>query len=105
MEREQRNLFRKETGYIIRGLIWYFLVMFLVIVISISVLLRGGMDRGEADGSGIAGDDDHSLVSPNRISILLAYADSQLCKFDERGRAACGMKQIPHAARLSLLLS
>ena len=52
MERGQRKLFRKETGYIIRGLIWYFLVMILIAMGSTAVFLRGGMNRGEAEGAG-----------------------------------------------------
>lgn len=52
MERGQRKLFRKETGYIIRGLIWYFLVMILVAMGSTAVLLRGGISRDEAEGTG-----------------------------------------------------
>ena len=52
MERGQRKLFRKETGYIIRGLIWYFLVMILIAMGSTAVFLRGGMNRGEAEGTG-----------------------------------------------------
>ena len=52
MEGVQRKLFQKETGYIIRGLIWYFLVMILAAMGSAAVLLRGGMNRGEAEGTG-----------------------------------------------------
>mgnify|MGYP005766913601 CR=1 FL=1 len=52
MESGQRKLFRKETGYIIRGLIWYFLVMILIAMGSTAVFLRGGMNRGEAEGAG-----------------------------------------------------
>ena len=52
MESGQRKLFRKETGYIIRGLIWYFLVMILVAMGSTAVLFRGGISRDEAEGTG-----------------------------------------------------
>lgn len=51
MDHEQKRLFRKDIGYHIRGLIWYFLVIYFVTGISAAVLQRGGMDENSTAGT------------------------------------------------------
>ena len=51
MDHEQKRLFRKDIGYHIRGLIWYFLVIYFVTGISAAVLQRGGMDENSTAGA------------------------------------------------------
>lgn len=51
MDYEQRHLFRKDMGYLIRGLIWYFLIISLVAEISAALLQRSGINENSAAGT------------------------------------------------------
>lgn len=98
MDNDQKHFFRRDTGYIIRGLIWYSIVVSLVSEISVHLLQKGWTDKYTLAGAaGIIS----TLIGVSFLFIRNILFDKQTDIFQKTGK---GLRLNTFAKLFCLLL-